>query len=184
MHLTGSIISHQNREKTSGWSLGIKNGPELRIQFSIVNIRGKDFTITSAMEKDKFEFVAASFDGTKARLYVNGILKNTTDFFGKYQPNPSVPLNVGIDAFDLSNAYDGTIDAIHLFNRPISDTEVKDIFHNELRSTEGLVGYWPFDNDTKDMSGNKNDGMVSIQVVSMAFAPGGKAFLRRKTREK
>ena len=178
--LDSSIISHQNREKTSGWSLGIKNGPELRIQFSIVNIRGKDFTITSAMEKDKFEFVAASFDGTKARLYVNGILKNTTDFFGKYQPDPSVPLNVGIDAFDLSNAYDGTIDAIHLFNRPISDTEVKDLFHNELRSTEGLVGYWPFDNDTKDMSGNKNDGMVSIQVVSMAFAPGGKSLFTEK----
>ena len=82
-------------------------------------------------------------------------------------------MNVGIDAFDLSNTYNRTIDAIHLFNRPISDTEVKDLFHNELRSTEGLVGYWPFDNDTKDMSGNKNDGMVSIQVVSMAFAPGG-----------
>ena len=59
--LDNSIISHQNREKTAGWSLGIKNGPELRIQFSIVNIQGKDFTITSAMEKDKFEFVAALF---------------------------------------------------------------------------------------------------------------------------
>ena len=132
------------------------------------------------MEKDKFEFVAASFDGTKARLYVNGILKNTTEFFGKYESDPSVPLNVGIDSFDLTNAWKGTVDAIHLFNRPISDTEVKDIFHNELRSTEGLVGYWPFDNDTKDMSGNKNDGMVSIQVVSMAFAPGGRLFFTEK----
>ena len=178
--LDGSIISHENREKTAGWSLEIKNGPELRIQFSIVNIQGKDFTITSAMEKDKFEFVAASFDGTKARLYVNGILKNTTEFFGKYESDPSVPLNVGIDSFDLTNAWKGTVDAIHLFNRAISDTEVKDIFHNELRSTEGLVGYWPFDNDTKDMSGNKNDGMVSIQVVSMAFAPGGKLFFTEK----
>ena len=121
-----------------------------------------------------------SFDGTKARLYVNGILKNTTEFFGRYESDPSVPLNVGIDSFDLTNAWKGTVDAIHLFNRAISDTEVKDIFHNELPSTEGLVGYWPFDKDTKDMSGNNNDGMVSIQVVSMAFAPGGKLFFTVK----
>ena len=89
-------------------------------------------------------------------------------------------MNVGIDSFDLTNAWKGTVDDIHLFNHAISDTEVKDIFHNELRSTQGLVGYWPFDNDTKDMSGNKNDGMVSIQVVSMAFAPDGRLFFTEK----
>lgn len=178
--LDSSIISHENREKTAGWSLEIKNGPVLRIQFSIVNSQSKEFTITSTMEKDKFEFIAASFDGTKAKLYLNGILKNTTEFFGKYESDPSVPLNVGIDSFDLTNAWKGTVDDIHLFNRAISDTEVMDIFHNELRSTQGLVGYWPFDNDTKDMSGNKNDGMVSIQVVSMAFAPDGKLFFTEK----
>ena len=178
--LDSSIISHQNREKTAGWSLEIKNGPGLRIQFSIVNTQGKDFTISSVMEKDKFEFFAASFDGMKAKLYLNGILKNTTEFFGKYESDPSVPLNVGIDSFDLTNAWKGTIDDIRLFNHAISDSEVKDIFHNELRSTEGLVGYWPFDNDTKDLSGNKNDGRVSIQVVSMAFAPDGKLFFTEK----
>jgi glucose/arabinose dehydrogenase len=44
----------------------------------------------------------------------------------------------------------------------------------------GLVGYWPFDNSTADLSGNGNAGRVSTQAVSMAFAPDGRLFFTEK----
>jgi glucose/arabinose dehydrogenase len=178
--LDGSIISHENREKTAGWTLGIKYGPQFRVQFTIANTQSKEFTITSPIETDKFEFIAVTFDGKAAKLYLNGILRNSTEFFGRYEPDPSVPMNVGIDSFDLTNAWKGTVDELRLFNRAISDNEVKAIFNNKINSNEGVIGYWPFDNDTKDVSGNKNNGMVSIQVVSMAFAPDGRLFFTEK----
>ena len=115
-----------------------------------------------------------------SRLYLDGVLVDSTDFSGTYEPDPATPLNVGIDSYDLDNAWKGTIDDLRVFNRVLSETEVKNSFDGAVYASDGLIGYWPFDNNTKDLSGKQNDANVASQAVSMAFSPDGRLFFTEK----
>jgi glucose/arabinose dehydrogenase len=178
--LDGTIISHKDRRNTAGWYLGTKVKPTLLIQFSIANNRGEVFTISSAIDKDRIEFIAGTFDGMTVKLYLNGILANETKFSGIYKSDPEGPFNIGVDSFDHTNAWKGVVDDVRFFNRVLSESEIKDIMNGTYQSVDGLEGYWPFDNSTGDISGRNNDGLLSSQAVSMAFSPDGRLFFTEK----
>ena len=110
----------------------------------------------------------------------NGILVDSTDFSGTYEPDPATPLNVGIDSYDLDSAWKGEIDDLRFFNRVLSETEINNSFDGAMYASDGLIGYWPFDNNTKDLSGKQNDANVVSQTVSMAFSPDGRLFFTEK----
>ena len=178
--LDGNVLSHVNLSKTAGWFFEAKIKPEPQIQFSVVNSEGTIFTVAAPINKNKFENVVGSFDEISVKLYLNGVLVDSTDFSGTYEPDPGAPFNVGIDSYDLNNAWKGAIDDLRVFNRVLSDTEVKNSFDGAIYASEGLIGYWPFDNNTKDLSGKQNDANVASQAVSMAFSPDGRLFFTEK----
>ena len=178
--LDGNVLSHVNLSKTAGWFFEAKVKPGPQIQFSVVNREGTIFTVAAPINKNKFENVVGSFDEISAKLYLNGVLVNSTDFSGTYEPDPAAPFNVGIDSYDLDHAWKGAIDDLRVFNRVLSDTEVKNSFDGTVYASDGLIGYWPFDNSTKDLSGNQNDANVASQAVSMAFSPDGRLFFTEK----
>ena len=178
--LDGSVLSHVNISKTAGWFFEAKIKPEPQIQFSVVNSEGTIFTVAAPINKNKFENIVGSFDGISLKLYLNGVLVDSTDFSGTYEPDPGDPFNVGIDSYDLNNAWEGAIDDLRIFNRVLSDTEVKNSLDGAIYASEGLIGYWPFDNNTKDLSGKQNDANVVSQAVSMAFSPDGRLFFTEK----
>ena len=62
----------------------------------------------------------------------------------------------------------------------LSIKEIRDISKDVHFPLEELVGYWPFDNGTKDYSSRSNDFREVVQVVSMAFAPDGRLFFTEK----
>ncbi len=179
--LDGQVLSHVNQSKTAGWFFEAKVKPEPQIQFSVVNTEGTIFTVTAPIKKNTFENVVGSFDGISIKLYVNGVAVDRTDFSGIYEPDPTTPLNVGINSYDLDNAWKGGIDDLRLFNRVLSASEVKNSFDGaSVNASVGLVGYWPFDNNTNDFSGKQNDASVASQAVSMAFSPDGRLFFTEK----
>jgi glucose/arabinose dehydrogenase len=178
--LDGNVLSHVNLSKTAGWFFETKINPKPQIQFSVVNNEGTIFTVAAPINKNKFENVVGSFDDISVKLYLNGVLVDSTDFSGAYEPDPKAPFNVGIDSYDLNNAWKGAIDDLRVFNRVLSDTEVKNSFDGTMYSSDGLIGYWPFDNNTKDLSGMQNNGNVESQAVSMAFSPDGRLFFTEK----
>ena len=90
------------------------------------------------------------------------------------------PINIGINSYNFDLAWKGTIDDVRLFNRVPVPSEIRDIFNGDVHTSEGLIAHWPFDNNTKDVSGNGNNGIVSIQAVSMAFSPDGRLFFTEK----
>ena len=178
--LDGNVISHINLNKTAGWFFEAKIKPEPQIEFSVVNSEGTVFTVAAPINKDRFENVVGSFDEISVKLYLNGTLVDSTDFSGTYEPDPATPLNVGIDSYDLDRAWKGEIDDLRFFNRVLSETEINNSFDGAMYASDGLIGYWPFDNNTKDLSGKQNDANVVSQAVSMAFSPDGRLFFTEK----
>jgi len=179
--LEGSVLSHVNTNNTSGWFIKTNPGePGSLVEFSVVNNLGKIFTTSSPIRKGAFEYIVGTFDGTTVKVYLNGVLKDSANFFGTYQPDPGVPLNIGLDSYDLDKAWKGNIDEVRFFDRVLPPNEIEALFSDDHIRLEGIAGYWPFDNGTDDLSTNGNDGRIASQAVSMAFVPDGRLFFTEK----
>ena len=64
--------------------------------------------------------------------------------------------------------FNGELDDIGIWNRALTEQEVTNLYNSETTAqvpsyvpTEGLVGYWPFNGNANDETGNGNNGTVN-----------------------
>jgi len=133
---------------------------------------------------NEWYFLSVNWDGTNARVYFNGILKDTVAISGNLI-TAGYPLYVGYgyDAAGDSarNKYNGLLDDVHLYNRPLSASEIGQLYNQgqttmqtsqNSKSTNGLVGLWSFDGPDVsgttafDRSGLGNNGTISGATVT------------------
>jgi hypothetical protein len=111
---------------------------------------------------NKWTHLSLVCDGHELKFYKNGSLveKGNVDF------NPqnfdlNKPLRIGAGAteneFFADYKFNGKIDDIRIYNRPLSDGEVKALAAEPNR---GLVAWYPMDGNAGDYSGFGNDGDV------------------------
>ena len=73
-------------------------------------------------------------------------------------------MNIGSEADATTNAFDGKIAHVHLYNRALSAGEVKLLMRYPGSINNGLVGYWPLNGVSSkelDYSKNRNHGTVT-----------------------
>ena len=174
------IIAYINGNSTAGWLFDF-NHEAKSIRFGITNNSGiVNSPVSIPGNTDKFENIIGTFDGSSIKVYKDGLFYASANFAGTYNPDPKVSLRIGLDSYDNENSWAGSIDDLRIFNRSISEDEIKQIFENSSSVKEGLVGYWPFDGSLKDISGNNNDAISRVQTASMMFAPDGRLFFTVK----
>jgi PKD repeat protein len=77
----------------------------------------------STLPLNKWSHIAATYDGTSIRLFVNGVLVNSTAQVGAIAPSTQ-PLTIGGNAFSGQN-WTGLIDEVRIYNRALSATEIQ-----------------------------------------------------------
>ncbi|MDP8888154.1 MAG: PQQ-dependent sugar dehydrogenase [Thermoproteota archaeon] len=183
----GHIVSHSNRAQTSGWqfdvsrSAGGQPGSEsATLRFGVFNTNGTLFSPTQIqIPTDKFTFITGTFDGSRVRLYVDGLLVGETEFLGEYNGDPGLPLRIGSAAYCSScNRWSGIIDELRMYDRTLGEDEIKQLF-DTADVPFGLIGHWKFEGDTKDVF-QRNDGTTVTMLTSMVFAPDGRLFFTEK----
>ena len=108
---------------------------------SVGDVTEMSYVFPSATEDD-WHYVAATYNGSSLLLYVDGELIETavasiaeTDrplFFGKKS--------------DHTAFFNGKLDELRMFDRQLSQTELQTFMNRTVSAnTEGLVGYWKFD---------------------------------------
>jgi hypothetical protein len=101
--------------------------------------------------------VAASFDGTTFRLYVNGNLVATAA--GALGPPSGADFLIG--GSGTCSRFTGSIDEVHVFARALDATEIQAIYSAGNAGTcnacaptpSGLVSWWPAEGDASDAKG-------------------------------
>jgi glucose/arabinose dehydrogenase len=187
----GHVISNINKNQTAGWFFDVvtpsyvrnySSDQQLRfiVSNNIGNITGADHSVPLS---NKFTNVVGTFDGKSVKVYKDGILFGTTKFGGNYTPNRELPLHIGSAAYCSScNRWSGLIDDLLLYNRTLSDGQIKSIALNDSASSNfgDPVLHLTFDNNINDKSGNNNNGRMFGPISSMAFSPDGRMFFTEK----
>ncbi|HEX2615463.1 MAG TPA: PQQ-dependent sugar dehydrogenase, partial [Nitrososphaera sp.] len=191
----GHVVSHVNAGYTAGWFFDIGNSTSQSIRFGVVNANGTvyspqhEISMPDDGRNDRnmmapFTHVVGTFDGSVVKLYKNGMPLGSIPFNGTYEADPDVPIKVAMASFNFANPWGGTIDELRIYNRALTDQEVNNMFGSTNNTAtvvnDGLVGYWPFDGSTIDISGRNNIQQYLIQASSMAFTPDGRLLFNEK----
>ena len=186
----GHIVSHSNRQQSSGWQFDVfssnsdsggQTGSQVStLRFGVFNTNGTLFSPANIqVPTDRFTLITGTFDGSKVRLYVDGLLAGEAEFMGEYNPDPGLPLRIGSASYCSScNRWSGIIDEIRIYNRMLGEDEIKQLF-DVSDVSPGLIGYWKFEGDTNDAL-QRHDGTNITMLTSMVFAPDGRLFFTEK----
>jgi hypothetical protein len=99
--------------------------------------------------------MCATYDGINLKLYINGVLDKTVYTEGRIDRDNPLYLIIGMD-YQLSSGFQGVIDDIRLYNRPLTSEEIIILVH--------AVAHWKFDENSgteaADETGFGNTGTL------------------------
>ncbi|MCI0696583.1 LamG domain-containing protein [candidate division KSB1 bacterium] len=120
------------------------------------------FVTGPVLALDAWNHVAATFDGTTYRIYVNGLLKYETAALAGRQPVNTPIKNIG----RVENYFNGRLDEVRIWKRARTVQEIQADMNRRLSGNEAdLVGYWHFEAGAKDYSRSRNDGTLNGQLT-------------------
>ena len=124
----------------AGGSLGSGTGSGYRlildednkIRFNLRHGSSEDWvTSNSVIPADVFTFIAVTFDGSVAKIYINGEL-DKTGYPSPYWTN-DVPLRIGHKEWD-PNYFNGIIDEVRVYSGALSEKEIKTLYYYGIQS--------------------------------------------------
>ncbi len=74
------------------------------------------------LEADRWYHITGVFDGDEIRVYLDGRVKGSADV-GQDIDDTELPLRIGSD--DSGSFFNGTMDEVRIWNRPLNDEEIK-----------------------------------------------------------
>ena len=130
-------------------------------------LNDNDWTKLNATYQDGAWFhLTVVKEGPEYRLYHNAKLMNSAVF--SQVPSSSTQLCLGsICGFPTDEVLKGALDDFGYWRRALSTAEIEALYNGTQSSlpdyvpTNDLIGWWPFNGNANDESGNGNDGTVT-----------------------
>lgn len=128
--------SKSNVATDADYELSINEDSKLRFRLHTTDLTGNGTTVhdvltpalTSQILLNQWIHVAATWDGTDVRFYVDGTLVNTQEAKGRSVViNPANDAGIGNDPTTLNRALDGEIDDVFVYRRALSAAEVSEL---------------------------------------------------------
>lgn len=173
----GNIINKENNSPDYGYMLRCGNGGKLN--FNLGNGSWKEITSSAnVLTLNTWQHVAATYDGSKMRLYVNGVRTDSLSTSVTFS-SPNKDLTVGNWADVSSNrTFIGTIDEARVWNVRRTRSEILSAMNGEFCAPPaGLVACYRLNEGiassgntgvtlADDFSPNGNDGTLSGFTLS------------------
>jgi len=88
------------------------------------------------LQKDQWYQVAMTYDGRVMTVFLNGAVIATYPYTGGIENTPGHPVIIGADESEspVGDVFDGAIDEVMLFNRTLSQPEIRGLYHDGSRN--------------------------------------------------
>jgi hypothetical protein len=128
------------------------------VEFSVENNGGTSAS-TSGITANQWWHLVGTYDGANIKIYKNGIWQQTTAWPSGMRPPTGVSLKIG--GYDW--AFKGIISNVQAYNSSLSANDIGDLYAEGLGGApirlQNLVAWWPLNGNSKDYSGNNNNGV-------------------------
>jgi hypothetical protein len=165
------------------WMLSTISGTSLRFRLKTDEGPGTATLISDpVLEAGVWAHVAATWDGSMMRIYVDGVEVASQEKGGSaVAVDPAISAAIGSqpsDAFasdpgHVAKFFDGLIDEVGIYHGALSTGEIRYLAGYRVPVDPGsddLVAYYALDNDANDISGNGHNG--TIEGAPMFVTPG------------
>jgi hypothetical protein len=119
-------------------------------------------TSTATFTTNTWYHVAGTFDGTAMRMYINGVLDNTTNVTGTAAATGTFSLGRNYESLRTLN---GSLDELRVWTRARTAAEIAANACQVSPTATGLEAYWRFDEGTglttQDLSGHGHTGTLT-----------------------
>ena len=156
------IIGKIGWTSSSDWSYNMHIYNDGTLHFNFVNTSGTSFPLNSpsSVGNNAWHHVAATYDGTHIRMYINGIEAANRTANGNIRQN-NQPVRIGTWWNNDPNYFNGLLDEIRVWDYARTIDEIQVHMNTELTGLEnGLRAYWKFDGNGLDSSPNNNHGVM------------------------
>jgi hypothetical protein len=161
----------------NGYCLQVEPDGTLKLQVDgTLSIQYRAKTNSGVLQANQWQHIAMTGDGSNYKAYINGI--SVTLDTKTYVAPPSVSTDFRIGKYTgLNRAYNGSIDELHIWNRCLSQTEIRQMMCQRLVGNEnGLLLYYRFDHNSgtviKDLSGNGYHGTLTDMDTNVWVTSG------------
>ncbi len=165
----GSVL---NKEQAGGAGndegYALRVGGEGRVNLLLGNGSWQELTTpTGALVLDAWQHVAATYDGTTMRIYVDGEQVSSRSVSHSITDN-DFALRVGSSENSPERTFPGGIDEVRIWNVARSPEQIEASLETVDPASEGLVGYWRFDEGAgqtvTDETGNADPGTLGAST--------------------
>jgi hypothetical protein len=187
--LTGnySISAWFNTQSLASWGTIVDCRPNAASGIGIEHNSNLSFTTSTgssynntmsnfSIQTNTWLHVVVVYNGTHKLIYINGVLDKTQLYSNLIlsTTQPFIFGDRGIMPSGPGNYFNGTLDDIGIWNRALTQQEITSLYTQNYVAqipsyvpTNGLVGYWPFNGNANDESGNGNNGTVNGATLTL-----------------
>lgn len=170
------LMSHGGWQER--WKISVPNhGKPVWTTNSTGGISDLDSGDGNVLFPNQWNHVVFVHDGTKDRIYFNGVKTAEKDAVGALNAT-QYPLGIGYNPIDNANFFHGSIDDISIYDYAATDVQIADIYELESDAPtipNGPVATYPFSGNFNDSSyGNTANGKF-VSFVPDRFGVGQSA---------
>jgi hypothetical protein len=93
-------------------------------------------------KQDTWYHYAGTYDGSKVRAYIDGESMGEGSTSGAIKKT-SFPVHIGVSTYAQSDGFKGVLDEVAIFNKALSQDDIKDIMKKGLEMATGLTAVSP-----------------------------------------
>lgn len=136
-----------------------------KLQFVLqVGTVSQKLSSTTALSTNTWYHVAATFDGTAMRIYLNGVLDCTLNATGSAVAN--APFSLGRTYEDL-RILNGSLDEVRVWTRALTAAEILANRCQVATTATGLAGLWRLNEGTGTTAGDTSPGNHPATLLNM-----------------
>ncbi|MCH6198943.1 YDG domain-containing protein [Aquiflexum sp. LQ15W] len=137
----------------NSWRLSRENNGN-RLEFAVSTAGGVRVVTGNLNVNDgKWHHVAATFDGTNIRLFVDGVLENTTSFASTTISNSDFNVSIGQNLQQTNRLWHGSIDEVRIWNQALGENAIRQSMLAPVNGNEsGLIAAYDFNQGVADGS--------------------------------